>query len=49
MRLDRMKTWARYNIGQFYNGEGPMFIKEALDSFEAASILKETEAIEPFR
>ncbi|MFS7975425.1 putative tetratricopeptide-like helical domain superfamily, protein NPG1 [Helianthus anomalus] len=49
LRLDRMNSWAWYNLGQFYKDEGPMFIKEAVDCFEAASILKETEPIEPFR
>nr|XP_043637347.1 protein NPGR2-like isoform X2 [Erigeron canadensis] len=49
LRLDRMNSWAWYNLGQFYKDEGPMFITEAVDCFEAASILKETEPIEPFR
>ncbi|KAL8198130.1 hypothetical protein R6Q57_030102 [Mikania cordata] len=49
LRLNRMNSWAWYNLGQFYKDEGPMFIKEAVDCFEAASILKETEPIEPFR
>ncbi|KAI3776262.1 hypothetical protein L1987_46036 [Smallanthus sonchifolius] len=49
LQLDRMNSWAWYNLGQFYKDEGLMFIKEAMDSFEAASILKETEPIEPFR
>lgn len=49
LRLDRMNSWAWYNLGQFYKDEGPAFIKDAVDCFEAASILKETEPIEPFR
>ncbi|KAI3806088.1 hypothetical protein L1987_21980 [Smallanthus sonchifolius] len=49
LRLDRMNSWAWYNLGQFYKDEGLMFIKEAVDCFEAASILTETEPIEPFR
>ncbi|XP_076925544.1 protein NPGR2-like [Bidens hawaiensis] len=49
LQLDRMNSQAWYNLGQFYKDEGPMFIKEAVDCFEAASILEETEPIEPFR
>ncbi|KAK9067531.1 hypothetical protein SSX86_011642 [Deinandra increscens subsp. villosa] len=49
LRLDRMNPWAWYNLGQFYKDEGPGFIKEAVDCFEAASILEETEPVEPFR
>ncbi|KAI3749556.1 hypothetical protein L2E82_20170 [Cichorium intybus] len=49
LRFDRMNSWGWYNLGQFYKDEGPMFIKEAVDCFEAASVLKETEPIEPFR
>ncbi|KAJ9565160.1 hypothetical protein OSB04_001126 [Centaurea solstitialis] len=49
LRLDRMNSSAWYNLGQFYKDEGPMFIKEAADCFEAATVLEETEPIEPFR
>ncbi|XP_071715798.1 protein NPGR2-like isoform X2 [Rutidosis leptorrhynchoides] len=49
LRLDRMSSSAWYNLGQFYKDEGPMFITEAVDCFEAAGILEETEPIEPFR
>ncbi|XP_076929826.1 protein NPGR2-like [Bidens hawaiensis] len=49
LHLDRMNSRAWYNLGQFYKDEGPMFIKEAVDCFEAASVLEETEPIEPFR
>lgn len=49
LRVDRMNSWGWYNLGQFYKEEGPMFIKEAVECFEAASVLKETEPIEPFR
>ncbi|CAH1447257.1 unnamed protein product [Lactuca virosa] len=49
LRVDRMNSWGWYNLGQFYKEEGPMFIKEAVECFEAATVLKETEPIEPFR
>ncbi|KAI3678789.1 hypothetical protein L6452_38092 [Arctium lappa] len=49
LRLDRMNSSAWYNLGHFYKDEGPMFINEAADCFEAATILMETEPIEPFR
>ncbi|XP_024981738.1 protein NPGR2-like [Cynara cardunculus var. scolymus] len=49
LRLDRMNSSAWYNLGHFYKDEGPMFIKEAADCFEAATILEETEPVEPFR
>ncbi|KAJ0792478.1 putative tetratricopeptide-like helical domain superfamily, protein NPG1 [Helianthus annuus] len=49
LRLDRLNSLAWYNLGLFYKEDGPMFIREAANCFEAASILEETEPIEPFR
>lgn len=49
LRLDRMNSSAWFNLGQFYKDEGPMFVNEAVDCFEAASVLEETEPVEPFR
>lgn len=49
LRLDRMNSSAWFKLGQFYKDEGPMCITEAVDCFEAASILMETDPIEPFR
>lgn len=49
LRLDRLNSSAWYNLGLFYKEDGPMFLKEAANCFEAASILEETEPIEPFR
>lgn len=49
LRLDRLNSSAWYNLGLFYKEDGPMFIREAANCFEAASILEETEPIEPFR
>ncbi|KAM0050914.1 putative tetratricopeptide-like helical domain superfamily, protein NPG1 [Helianthus debilis subsp. tardiflorus] len=49
LRLDRLNSLAWYNLGLFYKEDGPMFMREAANCFEAASILEETEPIEPFR
>ncbi|KAI7734873.1 hypothetical protein M8C21_008811 [Ambrosia artemisiifolia] len=49
LRLDRLNSSAWYNLGLFYKEDGPMFVREAANCFEAASILGETEPIEPFR
>nr|XP_043611256.1 protein NPGR2 [Erigeron canadensis] len=49
LRLDRLNSSAWYNLGLFYKDDGPMFTREAANCFEAASILEETEPIEPFR
>lgn len=49
LRLDRLNSSAWYNLGLFYKDDGPMFVREAANCFEAASILEETEPIEPFR
>lgn len=49
LRLDRLNPSAWYNLGLFYKDDGPMFLREAANCFEAAGILEETEPIEPFR
>ncbi|KAI3772962.1 hypothetical protein L6452_04158 [Arctium lappa] len=49
IRVNRMSSSAWYNLGLLLRDEGPMFLKEAADCFEAAAELKETEPIEPFR
>ncbi|KAK9076011.1 hypothetical protein SSX86_004341 [Deinandra increscens subsp. villosa] len=49
LRVDRMHSSAWYNLGLLLRDEGPMWLKEAADCFEAAGVLKETEPIEPFR
>ncbi|XP_071720436.1 protein NPGR2-like [Rutidosis leptorrhynchoides] len=49
LRLDRLNSCAWYNFGLFYRDDGPMFVREAANCFEAASVLQETEPIEPFR
>ncbi|PWA89407.1 tetratricopeptide-like helical domain-containing protein [Artemisia annua] len=49
LRLDRLNSSAWYNLGLFYKEDGPMFLREAANCFEAASILEETEPIETFR
>lgn len=46
---DRMNSSAWFKLGQFYKDEGPMCMTEAVDCFEAASILMETDLVEPFR
>ncbi|KAI3694350.1 hypothetical protein L1987_77315 [Smallanthus sonchifolius] len=49
LRVDRMQSSAWYNLGLLLRDEGPMGLREAVDCFEAAGVLKETEPIEPFR
>ncbi|KAI3667998.1 hypothetical protein L6452_43069 [Arctium lappa] len=49
LRLDRLNPSAWYNLGLFYKDDGPMFLREAANCFEAAGMLEETEPIEPFR
>ncbi|XP_024968743.1 protein NPGR2-like [Cynara cardunculus var. scolymus] len=49
LRVNRMSSSAWYNLGLILKDEGPMFLREAADCFEAATVLKETEPIEPFR
>lgn len=49
LRFDRLNSSAWYNLGLIYKDDGPMFIREAANCFEAASVLEETEPIEPFR
>nr|XP_043620221.1 protein NPGR2-like [Erigeron canadensis] len=49
LRVDRMNSSAWYNLGLFLRNEGPMCLSEATDCFQAASVLMETEPIEPFR
>lgn len=49
LRLDRLNSSAWYNLGLLYKDDGPMFLKEAANCFEAATLLAEKEPIEPFR
>ncbi|XP_071699335.1 protein NPGR2-like [Rutidosis leptorrhynchoides] len=49
LRVDRMNSSAWYNLGLIYKDEGPMYLSDAVDCFQAAGVLKETEPIEPFR
>ncbi|KAJ9535463.1 hypothetical protein OSB04_un001409 [Centaurea solstitialis] len=49
LRVYRMSSSAWYNLGLLLRDESPTFLREAADCFEAATVLKETEPIEPFR
>ena len=49
LRIDKMNSTAWYNLGMLLKDEGPMYLSEAADCFQAASVLMETEPIEPFR
>lgn len=49
LRLDRMNSSAWYNLGLLYKEAGPKSATEAADCLEAASLLMETEPVEPFR
>ncbi|GJX69581.1 NPGR2-like protein [Tanacetum coccineum] len=49
LRIDRMNSSAWYNLGKLLRDEGSMYLSEAADCFQAASVLMETEPIEPFR
>ncbi|XP_071689429.1 protein NPGR2-like [Rutidosis leptorrhynchoides] len=49
LRLDRLNSSAWYNLGLCYKHDGPMFVTEAANCFEAATVLQETEPIESFR
>lgn len=50
LRLDRMNSSAWHELGLLYkDGGGGSSAEEAIECFEAATSLKETEPIEPFR
>lgn len=49
LRIDWLNSSAWYNLGLVYKDDGPMFLKEAANCFEAATMLAEKEPIEPFR
>ncbi|XP_076921020.1 protein NPGR2-like [Bidens hawaiensis] len=49
LRVDKMHSPAWYNLGLLLRDEGPAGLTEAVDCFEAAGVLMETEPIEPFR
>ncbi|KAG9149426.1 hypothetical protein Leryth_003382 [Lithospermum erythrorhizon] len=50
LRLDRMNASGWYNLGLLYKDEGTKASAlEAVDCFQAAAFLEETEPIEPFR
>lgn len=49
LRLDRMNASAWYNLGLLYKEEGGESALEAAECFEAATLLEETEPVQPFR
>ncbi|CAI0434547.1 unnamed protein product [Linum tenue] len=50
LRLDRLNIQAWYNLGLVHRDEGsPSSLLEAAECFEAATLLEETEPVEPFR
>lgn len=49
LRLDRMNYSAWYNLGMLYKDKGAALAQEAAECFEAATLLKETAPVEPFR
>ncbi|KAK2984615.1 hypothetical protein RJ640_029121, partial [Escallonia rubra] len=48
LRLDRMNSSAWYTLGLLYKDEGAESAVEAAECFEAATVLQETEPVEPF-
>lgn len=49
LRLDRSNHVAWYNLGLIYKSEGSACAHQAVECFEAAALLQESEPIEPFR
>ncbi|KAL0459369.1 UNVERIFIED_CONTAM: protein NPGR2 [Sesamum latifolium] len=49
LRLDRMNASAWYNLGLLYKDGGGSSAIEAAECFQAATLLEDTEPIEPFR
>lgn len=49
LQHDRMNHTAWYSLGLVYKDQGPAFVKEAADCFQAAVELEETYPVEPFR
>ncbi|XP_051126888.1 protein NPGR2-like isoform X2 [Andrographis paniculata] len=50
LRLDRTNSAAWYNLGLLYKSEGSSALAmEAAECFEAATLLQESEPVEPFR
>lgn len=49
LRLDRMNYSAWYNLGLLYKDQGAAMAAEAVECFEAATLVEETAPVEPFR
>ncbi|KAL3648761.1 hypothetical protein CASFOL_005164 [Castilleja foliolosa] len=49
LRLDRTNPTAWYNLGLFYKSDNSGSALEAVECFEAATLLQESEPVEPFR
>uniref|UniRef100_A0A7N1A0N6 Uncharacterized protein n=1 Tax=Kalanchoe fedtschenkoi TaxID=63787 RepID=A0A7N1A0N6_KALFE len=49
LRCDRMNHTAWYSLGLAYRDQGPAFLSEAADCFQAAAALEETSPVEPLR
>lgn len=49
LRLDRMNASAWYDLGLLYKDGGRSSAVQAAECFQAATLLAETEPIEPFR
>ncbi|GFQ08368.1 tetratricopeptide repeat protein 7b [Phtheirospermum japonicum] len=49
LRLDRTNPTAWYNLGLLYKSDNSGSALEAVECFEAAALLQESEPVEPFR